>query len=416
MIDPAAAAAAAPDASATPAANQQQPATPPTPIQNNGPEPKPQDQKPADGKTPDKKPSLRDTIRKADKAATAKAAEKADAAKKPADGKTDAKPADKAAGDEKPGKAADQPRDRGRFAAKDGQGQDQKPADAAQPGAQQQKTAFAEPPRRFKSDQSMTADWGNTPESVRGATHRAIKELEDGFARHKADADSFGELKELDALAKKNKTSIKQALTNYIGAEQAIRKDPIGGLEQVVANLGLKDKAGKAITFRDLAAYYMGQKPEQTASRQDAVIQSLRKELDTIKAQIGGIGKYVQGQQQAGLATHINGFIKDAKFPRVEELIDDIEFFLNSDKVAKDLPITEALQEAYKLAERMNPAAGDQAPPARAQTPDKAAVAQTDKGSKSITGAPSSGSDPAGAKPKSTSIRESLRRAVDSIA
>ena len=89
--------------------------------------------------------------------------------------------------------------------------------------------------------------------------------------------------------------------------------------------------------------------------------------------------------------------------PRLEELSDDVAFFIETKK-AKNL------DEAYDLACRLNPA-----PVATSQAADQTATndlaAQTRKGGKSISGAPTPGSDPV-TKRASTSIKDSIRRAV----
>lgn len=128
----------------------------------------------------------------------------------------------------------------------------------------------------------------------------------------------------------------------------------------------------------------------------------MRNELASIKQQVGNVTNTFQTQQKTATLSEIEAFA--AQNPRFEELSEDIAFFLES-KRAKDLA------EAYSLAERLNtgPSAARAHEPSAAQP--KANVAQTDKGQKSITGAPSSGSDPVTSQRPSSSIREALKRA-----
>lgn len=70
------------------------------------------------------------------------------------------------------------------------------------------------------------------------------------------------------------------------------------------------------------------------------------------------------------------------------------------------------LSEAYAMAERLNPASTPAAAsaPAASTAAIEVPVAQTDKGTKSITGAPSAGSTPGARKPAKSS-REAIERA-----
>lgn len=108
----------------------------------------------------------------------------------------------------------------------------------------------------------------------------------------------------------------------------------------------------------------------------------------------------------------VEAFARDN--PRVDELSVQIATLLETG-LAPDLAT------AYKLADMFMPATGAHTPePKGAHTAktiehdedeDEDLSAQTRKGSQSITGAPSVGSDPTRQQP-STSIKESLRRAL----
>lgn len=419
MTDAAEAAVAVPEPSVAPA-TQEQPVQTPQPIESRGPQPesKPEPKEPAkaedQGKKdeqPQRSKSVSEALKKADEKAREKAAEK-----KVDEGKAKEK-AEAAKPDDKP-KTEDRTRDEtGKFAAKEQPQQ--------QPASQEAKDSpHRAIPERFKSDQAASAEWEKAPESVRAAVHRVTREMEQGITKYKADAEEYGELKEYRELASKHGTSIKRALDNYVGIEQLLNKDPIAGLEKVVSNLGLKRQDGSAVTLRDVAGYILGQKPEDVASRQDAVIQSLNRQIEELKTQIGGVTKNIESQQTQTLASTITGFAqeKDASGnpirPRFDELEADIAFFLTSDKIDESLPVRERLSEAYKLAERLNPApqTAFQPPAQTRNAPDPNAEAQTliDKGSKSVSGAPSG--DQPGKRSPSSSIRESLRRAAQAAA
>lgn len=272
--------------------------------------------------------------------------------------------------------------------------------DAGKP-AEPVKPSFtaSEAPTRFSDDAKK--EWATAPESVRRETERAIKELTDGFQKYKQSAERDQALAEFHEMAQKGGTTVKDALARYTGLESKLRTDLLGGLEEIVSNAS----QGK-LSLRDIAAHIVGQKPEEQASQQDAVIRELKHELATLKQQVGGVTQTIEQQREQATLTEINKFAADN--PRFEELAEDISFFLKSGR-AKDLP------EAYQLAERLNPAPAGQAkddPPAAssAALQDPPPV-HPDKGQKSINGAPSPGSSPAAKKRVAKSLDESLDNA-----
>lgn len=346
--------------------------TPPAPVSS---EPTKADPKPEPKVEEKKAPTAREAL----KAAAEKVkTDEAEAAKKPPPVQT--KPSEKTLPEPKPAKVQSE------TAAK--------PAETeAKPGT----TSHAEAPARFKSDAAAMAEWEKAPEPVKAAVHRSIRELEAGIEKHRVSAEEFDKVRDFHDLATKNKTTLRDAMTRYTNFERTILQNPIQGLQQVC------DYAG--ISLRDVAAHIMGQKPEELQGQNDATIRELKNEIAQLKQSVGGVTTSIQQQHVATVDAQVQKFA--AENPRFEELAEDIAFFLKSGR-------TKDLAEAYKLAEKLNPdaaapAATVQAAPQTRTAPDP--QAQTLKGSKSITGAPSAGSDPA-TKRASTSIKDSLRRAV----
>lgn len=340
---------------------------------------------------PAKPASLDDSIDRA----IAKSAEKQAQATKAPEPKADAKA--------EPVKEAQARGEGGKFAAKEPAKQpDATPAvakDAAKP-AEPAKASFtaSDAPTRFSEDAKK--EWATAPESVRRETERAIKELTDGFQKYKQSAERDGTLNEFHEMAKASGKELHGVVREYVNMENALRKDPVGGLDLICQRLGL--------SLRDVAAHVMGQKPEQVTSQQDATIRELKQELAAIKQQVGGVTQTIEQQREQASLTEINKFAADN--PRFEELADDIAFFLKSGR-AKDLP------EAYQMAERLNPAPAGQAketaPAASSAAPEP--PVHPDKGQKSINGAPSAGSTPAAKKRTSKSLDEALDRAFGAV-
>jgi len=280
--------------------------------------------------------------------------------------------------------------------------QDAPKAPAAPEPAQKPASQPYEPPARFSSD--AKAAWETAPEPVKAEVHRAIRELEEGHKKFRADAEAFHAVREFDDMAKRGGTDLKTALTRYTGLENLLRQNPLEGLKQVVSNLNLKLADGRVLTLDDVAAHISGQSPEDRASSHASEVAILKQEIAALKDQVGGVTKTFEGQREQATIAQIHDFAKDK--PRFDELAEDIAFFITSGK-AKDLA------EAYAFAERLNPASQQAAPnpapviPAAAPDPQ----AHTHKGSKSITGAPASGSDPE-PRQASSSVREAIKRAM----
>lgn len=401
----------------------------PNPISTE-PQPElPLDEKPVKVETkvekePAKPTTARDALKKAaEKVAKDEApADKTPAVKsepKAAEPKVDAK-ADAAKVETKADtKAEPQPRaDDGKFAAKDVAPDASKPvadaktapdpklaSEAPKPGepVKEVKPSYtaSEPPKRFSPDAKEA--WASAPDAVRAEVSRMEKELTAGFEKHRSDAEAFNNVREFHDMAQKSGTDLKTALTNYTNMEQVLRADPLKGLELICQNAGL--------SLRDVAAHVLNQTPEQQSSQSDATIRELRATVQRLEQQVGTVTQTFEQQRTQTTQQKVEEFA--AAHSRFEELSDDIAFFMKAGR-------TKDLAEAYQLAERLNPAPVK--PPAASSAPVPVAsapvielpkpdlAAQTAKGSKSITGSPTAGSDPVTRRP-STSIKESLQRA-----
>lgn len=282
----------------------------------------------------------------------------------------------------------------GKFVAKDTSKVEGAKDEATEPGEDAAKplTNFTEPPKRFSAD--AKAVWGGAPEPVRAEITRAITELEKGIEQYRADFEPF---REFDQKLKASGQDFKTVVSHYIGIESMLAQNPLKGLDTICQNMGM--------SLRDVAAHVMGQTPDQSASAQDATIRELRQEIAALKEGLGGVSNTIRTQSEQSVLAQIAEFSADK--PRFEELSNDIAFFLQNGR-ANDL------QEAYELAERLNPAPQTTAPAAAAPAAQPAAPAQPRKGNLSLSGAPSSGSNPANRKPPS-SARDALDNAFAKV-
>ncbi|CDZ52288.1 hypothetical protein [Neorhizobium galegae] len=328
-------------------------------------------------------------------------------------GKVDTKdPAKNEARTDATKQAADNRDERGQFKAKDAAaGDQQQPGkDAAADQQQAAPKSRYEAPKRFSSDVAATADWEKVPETVQAAVHRVHREMEEGIAKYKSSHDRYEPIREFDEIAKKNGHELRQSLGKVVEIEQAFARNPVEGFQKICDHFG--------INSRKLAAHIAGMKPEDVQVQQEGTISDLKREVASLKQQISGVSDGFQKQQSATTSKEVEAFAADN--PRFYDLMGDVAFFLKSDKVDQDLEPLARLKAAYELAERLNPdpnskpattAAASDADAAKASDANSEALAvQTRKGEKSISGAPTAGSDPANREP-STSIKDSLKRA-----
>jgi hypothetical protein len=259
-------------------------------------------------------------------------------------------------------------------------------------------TAYKEPPSGF--DPAAKAEWEAVPESVRGAMHRRAQEMEQGIEKYRADAQEYEPVKRYAEMAKQSGTTLDQALSRYVEMENTLRRDPMAGLQAVVANLGLTKQDGSPITLRDIAASIMGQKPDQIASRQEATIANLTRQLQDVTQKLSGFQQHIEAQQyqavEAGAHSAWQSF--QAQNPRATELESDMATFLRKYPAPDNVPITERLSDAYNWAVAKSPNGAHTAAMPLVQT--QIALTPNPAGRKSISGAP--GGNTPNTRPRST--------------
>lgn len=161
------------------------------------------------------------------------------------------------------------------------------------------------PPKRFTA--AAMEDWASTPETVRAEVLRLERELTAGLKKHQSAAARDADLADFHDRAAKGGTTLKAALSKYVGLEDLLRTDPDKGLEAIFQNIG--------ISPREWATNLLGQAPGDDSSSADATTEAVMKFA--------------------------------AAHPRFEELSEDIVFFLDTGRA-------DDLAEAYSLAERFS--------------------------------------------------------------
>ena len=279
----------------------------------------------------------------------------------------------------------------GKFAAKDGDKKEtaEPPAEpeggAKQPEAKEEAPkGFDEAPARFSAD--AKAAWKDAPKEVRAEAHRMMRELEDGLAQK----DQIIEpLKPYMEMAQKHGTTMQDALANYTRIDALLHQSPAEGYRHLARTMGHSPE--------QVAALLTGQQPGQPDPR-DQEIQRLNGEMRQMQQQLAKVNTGLQSQREQAVLEQVNQFA--TQNPRFNELANDITEMLATGYAT-------SLEDAYQKASRLNPA-----PPEPEPTPPAPPPAAQTREAKSVTGAPSAGSNPA-RRPPSKSPEEALRRAFN---
>lgn len=93
--------------------------------------------------------------------------------------------------------------------------------------------------------------WALTAPELRAEILRAVAELEKGYAMHAAGSKRDAELAEFHTLAEAGGTTVREALRKYVASESLIRTDPMRGLGQLAAVLGIDFEQMMLERYRD---------------------------------------------------------------------------------------------------------------------------------------------------------------------
>lgn len=272
---------------------------------------------------------------------------------------------------------------------------DEQPKAETQPKPQ---AAIGDAPERFKSDREAMAAWAATPEAVKAATHRALREAEQGIEKYRGAASRYDQVwRPFEELALASRMDPAQTLKGYVQIDQLLSQDFNKGIAAIFQRAGKDPKAW--------VAELSGQAPPAQDAK-DTVIAELRNEIMGLKQAVSGIHGTVQETKQANIGQALDGYVgslSQGDQALFEELDTEIAAELNADPGST---LAQAFERAKnKASEKYTRMFGA---PQAAQTREPP-PAQTGKGNLQITGAPGPGSDPAVRKTPS-----SARAALDS--
>lgn len=266
------------------------------------------------------------------------------------------------------------------------------PAPVADTGQSEGRVSRYEAPARF-NDQGK-AEWANAPESVQAEVHRTIKNLEDGYAKHKEGAERYEKFRQYDDVAKTNGRDLTESIAKVIEFEKAMAQNPLAAINFALREAGPRGPDGNPITIDDIVAHVSGQSGDERLATANSRIRELEAKIQHMET-------------TAKLPDMVAEFA--AKHERFEELSDVIATLIEAG-TAKDLPA------AYKLATVLRPvaatpAAVTQQASSAAETASPAPARPNPAGQKSISGAPSSGAT-SGGKKRILSNSEAIKAAL----
>ncbi len=271
----------------------------------------------------------------------------------------------------------------GKFVAKDGA---EPPADgdkAPEPKGDAEKpaSALSTPPDRFSAD--AKAAWEKAPDAIKGEVKRAISELEAGIQQKDA---QLAPLKPYFDLAAQHGVEMHDTFDKYVNMERLLTKDMRQGLTAIAQNFGL--------TFEDMIARATG--GETASTDKDRQIVELSNTVQQLQQQVQGVSQSVQQTAETNIQREIEAFAADK--PAFAHLENDIAALLTQNPgMSLEDAYEGALANAQSLLAVLNP----QPQPAPAPQPRPV---------RSVTGSPTSGSNPAVHKP-SESRSEAVSRA-----
>jgi hypothetical protein len=228
------------------------------------------------------------------------------------------------------------------------------------------------------------------------------REFSQAYEQYKGAAEAFAPIAPFHKMAQEQGTTVQAALTNYVGMEQKLRSDLVGGLDLIVHNLGLKTPDGEPIGLRDVAHHVLSQTPDQLRSLQQGnTVNAAQHQIGALHQEVVNLKNELQQMQHRQQFNHtrsaLDVFADAPGHERFDELATAID---------QELKAGYDLETAYRRADLLNPAT--QAAQTRAQT------AQTREPSpdRSISGAPGGGGTN-GATPSKRGEHRSIRDSVE---
>jgi len=261
------------------------------------------------------------------------------------------------------------------------------------------------------------AKWDNVPHPVKAELFRLTQERDSEVQRYRQSHERYEQIRQFDDIARTNGRDLRQSLEKVVQIEQALARNPIAGLEQILREVGPRKPDGSSISLYEVAQHIVSKGPQayqqsmqqaeqpqrqQARPQEDPRVAKLESELHEMKV------KMTVEPVVASFA---------AEHPRLNEIWKDVTEILQSGiierKYGQGLSHEQRLSEAYRMADALSPL---EAPAEIVQTHSEttARPVNPDAGRKSVRGAPSDGADVA-ADEQETDLRELLRKEMRKI-
>jgi hypothetical protein len=259
------------------------------------------------------------------------------------------------------------------------------------------------PPPGFSPTAKVVWDKETLSKDEWEAVKRDIAKRNDEVGKGLAELTEYKPLKQYIEMARNGGTTLDKALERYVGIEQQISRDMVGGVAQIAQNQGIHPVA---LANQILARYGAATSEGQTGT--DQGYQRPNVDLAPITQELNALKSYVQQQQTATVQTEIQRFASDPKHTFFENVKADMGRLMNSG-------YAESMDDAYEKACWANPEIRSLLIKQQQTAPNDpsakvAAANQARAASKSITGSPVPG---AGSKGPSVSLEDEIRQLMD---
>lgn len=311
--------------------------------------------------------------------------------------------------------AAERVRDeKGRFAAKPEEPEPvaaKEPVKAAEPVKAEPVAAVdplappaeaVKPPPGFSPTAKVVWDKETLSKEEWDAVKRDIAKRNDEVGKGLAELTEYKPIKQYIEMARQSGTTLDKALANYVGIEQELGRDMVGGVSRICQNKGVHPVAlANQILARYGTAPSEGQTGEQPQVHQPAAV-----DPNAIAASVREQLRAEQLQEEANRS--IKQFGSDPKNQFFENVRTDMTRLLQAGAA-------ESLEDAYDKACWANPEIRNllikqQSSPASDPSAKVAAATQARAAAKSITGSPVPG---AGSKGPAISLEDEIRQLMD---
>ncbi len=313
-----------------------------------------------------------------------------------------------------------------------------KPAEQQALPLEQPEAKAAAPPTSWSI--KAKAEWDKLPQVVRDDIAKREAEVSKGFAGYQSE---YQGLKPFADRAKQQGQTLTQVVTNLVGAEDLLRRDPRGGFLHIASQMGMTQHQaaqhfaslaqdlgyapsnGQAPANQNgsggsLADQNAGADPRAFQQALDPVISPLMQRLQQLEQNLTQQTEAQKSQRLQSASSVIEQFRQDPKNRYYDNLEEEIGNLLQGGVVKRTGDLAADLASAYDMACRLNPEISEVLLNERiAKTAEdkaraaKEAAEKARQASKSVSGSPSPGnSGPASKRDPRMSYDEDLQNDV----